>query len=77
MKEEKDKGTNQGMIGKMTSQKVIFSLNIQCPIFRIWQIDDKCFHSVLRESGRNNLLPICYTYKFRPTGAQSPVVLLL
>jgi len=53
-------------IGKMTAQKVIFSLPIQSPTYSIWHIYDKCSHSVPRESGGSNTLPICYTYDFRP-----------
>lgn len=61
----------------MSSENVIFWFNIQSLIFSIWQIHDKCIYSVPRESGGSNSLPICYMYKFRPTGTQLPVVLFL
>ena len=51
---------------KMTAQKVIFSLTIQSPTFSIWHIYDKSSHSVPRENGGSNSLPICYMYNFRP-----------
>lgn len=47
---------------KMTAQKVIFSLTIQSPTFSIWHIYDKSSHSVPRENGGSNSLPICYMY---------------
>lgn len=64
-------------IGKMTCQKVIFSLNIQSPSFSIWQINEKYFYSVPGESGGSNSLATCYMYKFKPTGVQSPAILFL